>query len=96
MLFGHHPLFLSHHDEDDSYWNIPRDLRKVVLEAIETFDVAAMFSGHYHRNTIAHAGPFQMVTSGPVGFPLGDDPSGIRIVDIAGDRITHTYEPLPQ
>ncbi len=94
ILFGHHPLFLTRHDEPDSYWNIPMGLRRDVLDAIEAFDVTAMFSGHYHRNNIAHAGPFEMVTSGPVGFPLGQDPSGIRIVEIAGSRITHTYVPL--
>ena len=33
----------------------------------------------------------QMVTSGPVGYPLGDDPSGLRIVKVYDDRIEHEY-----
>ena len=33
----------------------------------------------------------QMVTTGPVGYPLGDDPSGIRIVRMHGDSIEHDY-----
>ena len=32
-----------------------------------------------------------MVTSGPVGFPLGDDPSGLRIVKLYDDRVEHEY-----
>lgn len=94
ILLGHHPLFVEYPTEPDSYWNIPLHTRRIVLDAVETFEVAAMFAGHYHRNAIAHAGPFQMVTSGPVGFPLGDDPSGIRIVDVAAERITHDYIPI--
>lgn len=94
ILFGHHPLFLVARDEDDSYWNVPRQARDPLLESIRTFGIAAMFAGHYHRNQVAFDGPFEMVTSGPVGFPLGDDPSGVRIVEIVGDRISHTYHPL--
>ena len=32
-----------------------------------------------------------MVTTGPVGYPLGDDPSGLRIVKVYRDRIEHAY-----
>jgi hypothetical protein len=35
-----------------------------------------------------------MVTSGPVGYPLGDDPSGLRIVDVGEERVLHEYVPL--
>ena len=32
-----------------------------------------------------------MVISGPVGFPLADDPSGLRIVKVYDDRVEHEY-----
>ena len=32
-----------------------------------------------------------MVISGPVGFHLGDDPSGLRIVKVYDDRVEHQY-----
>jgi hypothetical protein len=32
-----------------------------------------------------------MIISGPVGYPLGDDPSGLRIVKVYDDRIEHEY-----
>ena len=39
-----------------------------------------VFAGHYHRNAFGKDGNLEMITSGPVGRPLGADPSGIRIV----------------
>jgi hypothetical protein len=39
---------------------------------------------------------FEMITSGPVGYPLGSDPSGFRMVDVFADRVTHEYIPLPE
>ena len=32
-----------------------------------------------------------MITSGPVGRPLGTDPSGMRIVTVFPDRLEHQY-----
>ena len=32
-----------------------------------------------------------MVTTGAVGYPLGDDPSGLRIIKVYQDRIEHEY-----
>jgi hypothetical protein len=32
-----------------------------------------------------------MITSGPIGRPLGADPSGLRIVTVTDDRLDHAY-----
>ena len=37
------------------------------------------FARHYHRNAYGRDGSLEMITTGPVGKPLGKDPSGIRI-----------------
>jgi predicted phosphodiesterase len=94
ILMGHHPLFTSHADEDDTYWNLPRLRRAPLLDLIRRHGVRIAFAGHWHRNGIAFDGDFEMVTSGPVGYPLGNDPSGYRIVDVSANRITHRYEAL--
>jgi 3',5'-cyclic AMP phosphodiesterase CpdA len=94
ILMGHHPLFTSHPDEDDTYWNLPKARRAPLLELIRGHGVKIAFAGHWHRNGIAFDGDFEMVTSGPVGYPLGNDPSGYRIVDVSASRITHRYEAL--
>jgi serine/threonine-protein phosphatase CPPED1 len=94
VLFGHHPLFVDYADEPDSYWNIPRQRRMRLLRLIHEYRVEIAFAGHLHRNAEARDGGFTMVTSGPVGYPLGNDASGLRVVDIGPDRITHEYRPL--
>lgn len=94
ILLGHHPLFLERADEEDSYWNLPIERRARLLDLIHRHDVKIGFAGHWHRNSLAYDGDFEMVTSGPVGYPLGDDPSGVRIVDVGPDRVLHEYVPL--
>lgn len=94
VLFGHHPLFVASADEPDTYWNIPLERRRRMLKLIHRYGVEIAFAGHWHRNSLAFDQGFQMVTSGPVGYPLGDDPSGIRVVDVSADQIEHSYQPI--
>jgi 3',5'-cyclic AMP phosphodiesterase CpdA len=93
ILLGHHPLFIRAPDEPDTYWNVPRSQRQPVLDLIHGYDVRIAFAGHWHRNAVAYDGEFEMVTTGPVGYPLGQDPPGYRTVEI-GDEVTHEYHPL--
>lgn len=94
VLVGHHPLFLSAPDEPDTYWNLPLERRRQVLALAHEGGVRTAFAGHWHRNAIAHDGDFTQVVSGPVGYPLGDDPSGYRLVSVQGRKISHAYHPL--
>ncbi len=94
VVIGHHPLFVSNPGEPDSYWNIPIERRALILRLLHRAGVEIGFAGHWHRNAIATDGPFTQVTSGPVGYPLGDDPSGLRIVDVDPSVISHAYHPL--
>lgn len=94
VLMGHHPLFVGSADEDDTYWNLPRDRRAKILELAHGAGVRLALAGHWHRNAVAHDGDLEMVTSGPVGYPLGDDPSGFRVVDVTDSGVSHRYEPL--
>ena len=94
VLFMHHPLFLNSPDEPEGYFVIPEIRRKAVLEILKVHGVSAVFAGHIHKNNIASDGPLQMVATGPVGYPLGDDPSGLRIVRIYDDAVKHDYYAL--
>ena len=95
VLVGHHPLFVESPDEPDSYWSIPRERRAAVLDLVRGHGVRLALAGHLHRGALAGDGAFEMVTSGPVGYPLGDEPSGYRIVDVTADGISHEYVSLP-
>lgn len=91
VAFGHYPLFLASPDEADAYWTVPGKVRGRVVELFRRHGVRTMFSGHLHRNNYARADDFEMVSSGPVGYPLGDDPSGYRVVTLTGGQVRHSY-----
>ena len=96
IVVGHHPLFVSEPNEPDTYWNLPLERRRVILDLLHGAGVRYGFAGHWHRNAIAIDGPFTQVTSGPVGYPLGDDPSGYRVVDVSSTAVDHRYLPLDE
>ena len=94
VVFGHHPLFTSAPDEPDDFWNIPIERRRHVLDLFAAHRVRAFFCGHWHRNGGGWDGEVEVVVSGPVGYPLGADPSGFRIVDVDDDGLRHRYVAL--
>lgn len=91
VVFQHHPFFLERGDEPDQYFNIPLERRKPLLELFHQYSVRYLFAGHYHRNAQGRDGEIEMITTGPVGQPLGTAKSGIRLVWIKGDQLTHQY-----
>ena len=92
IVFMHHPLFGRSADEpDDGIRIIPRERRRIILDLLRKHKTSGVFAGHWHQNNYATDGNMLMVTSGPVGFPLGDDPSGLRIVKLYDDRVEHEY-----
>jgi 3',5'-cyclic AMP phosphodiesterase CpdA len=94
ILIGHHPLFVDHADEEDTYWNIPKAVRLPMIELARTYGVKTMFSGHLHRNNRAEDAGLEVIASGPVGYPLGHDPSGYRVVTVSEDGVSHRYASL--
>jgi len=91
VIFQHHPWFLSRADEPDQYFNIPRARREKYLALFREAGVKHLFCGHYHRNAVATDAGIECVTTGPVGKPLGDDKSGLRIIIVRDDRLEHRY-----
>ncbi|MDA1278875.1 MAG: metallophosphoesterase [Chloroflexi bacterium] len=108
VAFTHHPLFLDNPEEPDEdlpfapsppnqkpgYWTIPLQRRMPLLELFREYGVEAVFSGHWHRNHYTRDGDMLMISTGAVGYPLGDDPSGYRIVDVTESGVQHTYHTL--
>jgi 3',5'-cyclic AMP phosphodiesterase CpdA len=109
VAFTHQPLFMAHAEEGDEgypwapsppgrppgYWAVPRARRMPVIELFRQFGVQATFCGHWHRNHEARDGDMLEVLTGAVGYPLGDDPSGIRVVRLTDRGVEHEYRPLP-
>ena len=95
VIFQHHPWFLKADDEPDEYFNIPLARRSIYLDLFRQAGVKALISGHYHRNAIAKTGSIDMITTGPVGKPLGDNPqSGMRVVIVRDDGLSHRFYSL--
>lgn len=93
-IFQHIPWFLKEPDEPDDYFNIPLGPRTKYLQLFEQYHVEYCFAGHYHRNANGDSPNFHVITTGPVGKPLGTDPSGIRIVTVHDGKMDSLYRPL--
>jgi 3',5'-cyclic AMP phosphodiesterase CpdA len=95
VVFQHHPWFLARADEADQYFNIPIERRSLYLSLFREAGVRYLFSGHYHRNAVAEDAGFHMITTGPVGMPLGEGTqSGVRVVIVRDEDLTHRYYAL--
>jgi len=91
ILFCHYPFFNKTVDEPSAYSNIDQEYRKKYLDLFDNNKVDAIFSGHYHNNSLTTYGNMQLVTTSALGKPLGKAPSGMRIVKVYSDRIEHKY-----
>ena len=94
LIFQHHSYFLEDAMEKEQYFNFPLERRREYLQLFKANGVAAVLAGHYHRNAAGRDGALEMITTGPVGRPLGPDPSGFRIITVKGRTLTHTYYSL--
>ena len=94
VLFSHHPLFVDSANEPDNMWSIKKKYRKPLLEIAADHGIKANFAGHMHQNSYASENGIEVITSGPVGYPLGDDPSGFRVVNMSSAGIEHKYHSL--
>lgn len=91
VVFAHHPWFLKTAGEADEYFNIPGERRTRYLGWFRDAGVKHLFCGHYHQNAIASDAGLEVITSGPVGKPLGKGESGLRIVMVRDSGISHRY-----
>jgi 3',5'-cyclic AMP phosphodiesterase CpdA len=91
VVFQHHPFFLERGDEPDQYFNIPLVRRKQLLQSFRTAGIRYLFAGHYHRNAYGTDGDVKMITTGPVGMPLGGARSGFRAVWVSERDLRYEY-----
>ena len=94
IIFLHHPFFLKQQDEADEYFNIPQATRKKYMDMFKANGIKYVFAGHYHRSSFGKDGDVEMVTTGPIGKPLGNDRSGLRIIRVNKTNVTHQYYSL--
>ena len=91
VVFQHHPWFLKTADEPDQYFNIPIVRRTPLLRLFRESGIRLLVSGHLHQNAVATFNGLEAVVTAPVGKPLGDARSGLRIFLATDAGITHKY-----
>lgn len=91
IVFQHHAPFVKNADEPNDYHSIPRERRKELLELYQANKVSVVFSGHLHRCARGKWKDVDLFTVGPVGKPLGKDPSGLCVVKVYEDRVEYQY-----
>ena len=99
LLFTHYPFFNKTVDEPTAYSNIDKEYREKYLNLLNNNKVDAVFSGHYHNNSLSNYGNVQLITTSSLGKPLGKAPSGFRIVKVYSNKIEHEFfglEDLPK
>jgi 3',5'-cyclic AMP phosphodiesterase CpdA len=94
VVFQHHSWFLENPSEPAQYFNIPLEQRHRYLDLLKSAGVRYVFAGHYHRNAYGRDGSLEMITTGAVGRPNGDDSSGMRIVAVRETGLEHRYYPF--
>lgn len=95
VVFQHHPWFIARASEADGYFNIPLAQRMRHLDLFRAHGVKYLMSGHYHRNALATDDGVEMITTGPIGMPLGEGTqSGIRVAIVTGAGLTHRFYAL--
>lgn len=94
LMFQHQPWFVHSADEPDDYWNIPQLARREYLGLLKRYGVRYVFAGHLHQNASATDGALHMITSAPVGKPLGNAQSGIGVVIVRGAQVEYRFYPL--
>jgi serine/threonine-protein phosphatase CPPED1 len=94
IVFTHYPFFVTSFDEPENYSNLNPDHRTKYLTLFKENKVTAIFSGHLHNNTQAEYEGIQVVTTSAVGKPLGNAPSGFRIVRVYHNHVGHDYYSL--
>jgi len=94
VVFLHIPLFLKQPDEPEQYFNMPLPTRQRILALLHRYNVHYVVAGHLHANSFGKEGDLEMITTAAEGKPIGPDPSGLRIFEVKGNALNHSYFPF--
>ena len=55
-----------------------------------------IFCGHYHRNAGGWDGDLEVVVTTAIGCQIGPDTSGMRVVKVTREEVTHEFHAFDQ
>lgn len=91
VVFQHHPYFLSSIDEQDQYYNLPKEQREDYIKRLRNAGVRYIFAGHTHRYGVANYGGLKMITDGSVSGAIPPGLSGLNIVVVRPNGIENRF-----
>ena len=71
-------------DQELSYWMFPENSRNAFFDIFRKYNckIECIFTGHLHTNIETSYKGTKIITTSALGLPLGDHPSGYRIIDL--------------
>tara|TARA_B110000438_G_C15714493_1_gene606863 strand:- start:35 stop:895 length:861 start_codon:yes stop_codon:yes gene_type:complete len=71
-------------DQELSYWMFPENSRNTFFDIFSKYNckIECIFTGHLHTNIETSYKGTKIITTSALGLPLGDHPSGYRIIDL--------------
>lgn len=94
IVFQHIPCFIKDADEPDEYFNLPTAVRKPLLEKLLAAGVTHIFCGHLHYNAYSTYKSVEIITTSAIGYQLGKDTHGMRIIKVKKSGVEHSYHAL--
>ena len=95
FVFVHCPVIKESIDEKEDSENFPMARRKEYVDLFKQYGVAAVFSGHTHRDLSCEYDGIRFYTAGPVGAALGQSKPGYHVIRVTADGFTVEYVPTP-
>jgi Predicted phosphohydrolases len=86
IVFLHQPFFIKDFNEDSSYSTIDPAKREKYWGLFKKLNVKSVFAGHLHNEAVAEYDGIKMITTSALGRPLGDVPSGVRIIKVKREK----------
>ena len=71
-------------DQEFSYWMFPENSKDAFFNIFRKYncEIECIFTGHLHTNIETNYKDTKIITTSALGLPLGDHPSGYRIIDL--------------
>ncbi len=102
IIFMHHPPFIDKkdilklgsdriHGKDISYWMFEEKIYTEFFDLFKNHKVESIFTGHLHINLETKFNDTKIISTSAVGVPLGDDPSGYRIINFKNKNLSYKF-----
>jgi len=102
IVFMHHPPFIDDkdilakgenriHGRDISYWTFNKKINEDFFNLFENHDLEFIFTGHLHINLETQYKNTKIIVTSALGLPLGNDPSGFRIIEFKNEKLSYDF-----